>query len=303
VKQLVALDEERAEWVSNTIQARWLIKGDRNTKLFLGQHKFKSKSKETFILQIRNLSGQVVLEWQQIAGAGVEYYTRMFASKQNIDKGLLEDILASYKGKITDEEKYIMDTRWTLLELTDSTHKMAKNRAPGPDSAPVEFLIWQWQILGPLVLEALNEGMESGKLEARMPAGCIIVIPKKGPQDKFANKRPITALNTPYKIGAKALSLGLASVAKQIISTSQSGFLLGRSIHRSLLLNEEMMYHAKMAEVEFFLMSADIVKVFDSVEWDFLACNPQESQHRRMVPLLSHRHLGFCQLLHPDQWL
>jgi hypothetical protein len=48
-KKLTALDMEQAEWVSSTIQANWLIKGDRSTKLFLGQHKFKAKSKETYI--------------------------------------------------------------------------------------------------------------------------------------------------------------------------------------------------------------------------------------------------------------
>jgi hypothetical protein len=70
-KRLTTIDKDRAEWVSNTIQPRWLIRGDRSTKFFLGQHKFKAKSKETFIHHICNLSGQVVTEWERIAGAGV----------------------------------------------------------------------------------------------------------------------------------------------------------------------------------------------------------------------------------------
>jgi hypothetical protein len=105
----------------------------------------------------------------------------MFSSRQNLDKELLDNILASYGGKITEEYKCIMDTGWTLLELTNSFRAMAKNQAPGSDGAPIELFISQWDILWPLVLEALNEEMESGKFEARMTVRCIIVMSKKVP--------------------------------------------------------------------------------------------------------------------------
>jgi hypothetical protein len=102
----------------------------------------------------------VVSEWEMVAGAGVEYYTCMFASKQNLDKELMADILKSFKGKISNKKKYVLDTKWMLLELTESSLKMAKKRAPGPDGSPVEHITLQWAILGPLVRKALNKGLE-----------------------------------------------------------------------------------------------------------------------------------------------
>jgi hypothetical protein len=70
-KKVLALSEESAQWVSDTIDSTWLIQGDRGTKLFLGQHKFKVKAKETFIHQIKDSTGKVVTQWEEIAGAGV----------------------------------------------------------------------------------------------------------------------------------------------------------------------------------------------------------------------------------------
>jgi hypothetical protein len=116
------------------------------------------------------LAGQEVSEWEKIAGAGVEYYTQLFASKQRLDKSLLDDILESYRGKISEEDKYIMDTRWHLGELTESTQKMAKNRAPRPDGAPIKFFISQWGILGPLEHPHSGDG-SIGYIPSNIPAG------------------------------------------------------------------------------------------------------------------------------------
>jgi hypothetical protein len=116
--KLEELDAVRPEWVSNTIQAVWLVKGDRSTKLFLAQHKFKSKSMETYIHQIQNAQGQLVKEWQQIAKAGVTYYASLFASKQGMDQELFQHILIAWKVQITAEEKAAMDFPMALDEVT-----------------------------------------------------------------------------------------------------------------------------------------------------------------------------------------
>jgi retron-type reverse transcriptase len=100
--------------------------------------------------------------------------------------------------------------------------------------------------------------------------GNINILPKKGPQTTFVNKRPITALNTAYKICAKAYQIQITSIAQRLFSTHQSGFLPGRSIHWTLMMTNEMVYHAKLKELNYILMKADVIKAYNSIEWAYL---------------------------------
>lgn len=53
---------------------------------------------------------------------------------------------------------------------------------------------------------------------------------KKGDHMDISNYRPITVLNTDYKIMTKALSSRLGVVAPHIIYLAQAGFMKGRCI-------------------------------------------------------------------------
>jgi hypothetical protein len=44
LEKLNSKNRKIAEWVSNTVQVEWIEKGDRGSKVFLGQHNFKAKS-------------------------------------------------------------------------------------------------------------------------------------------------------------------------------------------------------------------------------------------------------------------
>lgn len=65
---------------------------------------------------------------------------------------------------------------------------------------------------------------------AKINEGCISPIYKKKDPEDIANYRPITLLNTDYKIFTKALSMKLATATPTIINPDQAGFIPGRSI-------------------------------------------------------------------------
>jgi hypothetical protein len=60
--------------------------------------------------------------------------------------------------------------------------------------------------------------------------GWMCPIYKKNDKTDITNYRPITILNTDYKLMAKALQAKLATAAPQIIHINQAGFMKGRSI-------------------------------------------------------------------------
>ena len=69
-------------------------------------------------------------------------------------------------------------------------------------------------------------------------------------QDKWeiSNYRPITLLNTDYKIYTKALVTKLAEVAHKAVHPNQAGFMPGRSIFDQVKLARMMVHYAKATE-------------------------------------------------------
>ena len=76
-----------------------------------------------------------------------------------------------------------------------------------------------------------NHSFQVKSLPHSMRRSVISLLPKKGKDLLFLkNWRPISLLNTDYKILAKLLSLRIKKVLPHLISDDQYGFLKGRFI-------------------------------------------------------------------------
>jgi hypothetical protein len=137
VKQCCAtmdqINQEQAEWISSITEQNWLIKGDRGFKIFLEKHKFRAKSKDTQISGLLIETGVMVNDWDGIAELGVEYYSKLFASKVKLKEEQLKEIFAMWKVRLTEEEQAAMDVPMTLGNLETVGNKMETKQAPVPD--------------------------------------------------------------------------------------------------------------------------------------------------------------------------
>lgn len=157
-----------------------------------------------------------------------------------------------------------------LTELGDATGALANEKCPGPDGAPAEFYKANWDTVGPLVLQCLTSGISNEHFPESVTRGVIVLLPKKSDQRMLTNKRPITLLNTSYKIEAKALQKRLTPILQRIISFQQAAFLPGRNIHHALLYLSELLHQAHLNGKEYILMKLDVCKAFDRLEWSFI---------------------------------
>lgn len=71
---------------------------------------------------------------------------------------------------------------------------------------------------------------------------------KKKDRREIANYRPITLLNSDYKILTKALALKMARTVPSIIHENQAGFVPGRSITDQIRLTQMIMNYAEVEE-------------------------------------------------------
>jgi exonuclease III/ribonuclease HI len=100
--------------------------------------------------------------------------------------------------------------------------------------------------------------------------GWMCPIYKKNDRNEIGNYRPITLLNTDYKIYTKALSLRLAKTAPSLIHPAQAGFIPGRQISDQTQLIRMVMEYAEVTEENGMIVALDQEKAYDKIAHDYL---------------------------------
>jgi len=80
---------------------------------------------------------------------------------------------------------------------------MQNNKSPGLDGISPDVYKRFWIIIGQMVRDSLNSGSTNSEFSPTPKLGEISLIFKKGDPTNIENWRPITILNTDYKITAK----------------------------------------------------------------------------------------------------
>ena len=118
---------------------------------------------------------------------------------------------------------------------------------------------------------ALNEltfvpGLHDSACFKWMKERHIIYIPKVGKSaDKPENLRPLSLLETVYKIQTRILSTRLVKTLDQVLSADQHGFRPGRSTQTCSLPFLETIHEADRTGKPLQLLSIDIKSAFDSI--------------------------------------
>lgn len=118
------------------------------------------------------------------------------------------------------------------------------NKTPGTDGLTAEFYLRFWtDISGPLI-DCLNHGALLGELSISQRQGIISLIPKKNKDALLLkNWRPISLLNTDYKLATKCIAKRLEKVLPYLIDGDQTGYIKGRFIGENIRLISDIIEH------------------------------------------------------------
>ena len=178
--------------------------------------------------------GSTVTDDQAISNAQSEFYKNLYSMPGNLDSSVegLNNFMthANTLPKLSTEERDSLEGPLTKQECESVLRSIANNKSPGTDGFPVEFYKFFWQDIGEYVVRALNSAYYAGQMSISQRRGIITCIPKPN-KNRFLlkNWRPITLLNTDYKIASGVIANRMKKVLPNII-----GFVKGRFIGKIL---------------------------------------------------------------------
>lgn len=105
------------------------------------------------------------------------------------------------------------------------------------------FLQREWEVESEKVLSFINHTLLEGSFPLELSQAHITLIPKKDAPESMADFRPITLLNTSYKILTKAIVQRLRPLLQRLIGPFQRSFLPGgRGTGDNIVLTQEIVH-------------------------------------------------------------
>ena len=99
----------------------------------------------------------------------------------------------------------------------------------------------------------------------------ITCLPKTGKErNKLKNWRPISLLNTSYKLISLCITNRIRPLLHSIISPEQKGFIEGRSISECTRLMLDIIHECEAQNKAGLILLVDFEKAFDSLSWNFI---------------------------------
>ena len=262
--ELAQLIDKKAEGARKRCRTKWLEDGEKSSKYFFALEKIRGAQRTLSSLQ--KLDGSLTTEPKEILHELKEYFSQFFSRKTGIQ---LQDGHLIHT-KITDEQREALERDIDSCDLRLAAEDCPKEKTPGTDGLPSELWDCCGEELLTRFLPMVQETMETGELPQTTRTGNIVLIPKGEPSPHIKDWRPITLLNTDYKIIAKVLAARLRGLLNDLILPQQVGFVPGRQITVNVRKIIDAMWAAEETRCEALLVNLDFAKAFDSVDHESL---------------------------------
>lgn len=193
------------------------------SRLLKGQHP------PTVIKRIYRSDGTLVAKGDDISKVLQAFYADLYKrapSDAEASKGFWERITLP---RLSDTQAASLVSPITSEEISLAIKQLKNNKAPGPDGLSNDF----YKILAPHIVDTLvsvfNTILAGQDVPLYFNSALLKVLHKPGRDPDFpASYRPISLLNSDYKLLTKIIADRLKCVIHHIVHSDQTGFIPGR---------------------------------------------------------------------------
>jgi hypothetical protein len=145
-----------------------------------------------------------------------------------------------------------------------------KAKIPRPDGWMVNSFWNFFDIMGPDILDVVEESRVSGVVYGALNATFIALTPKEEKPETFSDFLLISLCNLIYKIITKIINNRIKPMLSKFMTKEQFGFLDDRQILDAIGVSQESIHNIKSKKMKALIMNIDLMKAYDRVNWDFL---------------------------------
>uniref|UniRef100_R4GCU0 Reverse transcriptase domain-containing protein n=1 Tax=Anolis carolinensis TaxID=28377 RepID=R4GCU0_ANOCA len=232
--------------------------------------KLRKKKQQQYISKITR-EGKTYVTDEEILGASREFFEELY-KKEEVNPDKISQYLGELQlPKITEQQRESLNREITIEEIRKALKTMKPNKAPGPDGFPVCFYKILQEEAIPHLQRIMNKVLTEGVIPDSWSQADIVAIPKEnGTLTDLRNFRPISLLNSDYKIFTTVLANRFKEFLQNWIGPEQKGFLPGRNISENLRCIVDIIeYYECHHEKEVALLAIDAEKAFDNLNWTF----------------------------------
>ena len=187
--------------------------------------------------------------------------------------------------RLTDPDNSPLNSTLPRDKIGQALRNVKLGTAAGPDGIPYEL----WKHLDDIhkvarengqpyfdVIGCMSRVIQDIQTHGVDPTtnftlGYLCPIHKKKERDDIKNYRPITLLNTDYKLMTKSLALQLATHVHQLVHPDQTGFIPNRTIFDPIRLTQTICAYADFMEEDGAIVALDQEKAYDKIDHGYLA--------------------------------
>ena len=243
-------------------RVRWFEEGEKNTKYFFALEKARYNAK--MCRKIIDEHGHEYTTDEQIMQQQEKFYSALYDKEEGVSFSIQNNHNVCLSPTDSDQ----IDGPISQNELAQALKHMKNDKTPGQDGLSVEIYKLFWRDLSQPYLNMLEECFEEG-LSAEIKTGILNLIPKGGKDTrKLQNLRPITLLNTDYKLLEKVLAMRLDKVLPDLIHKDQTGFMKGRVISTNIRKLLDVIQHCHNEDIPAVILNLDFIKCFDRISFE-----------------------------------
>ena len=261
-------EEEILKGLMVRSRAKWIEDGEKCSKYFfqLEKRNYKTKCIRTLFKEEQRISDP-----KQILEECQNFYVNLYTETKTEKNYHSCDLFQKTHPTLSENEKSICESKITLNECFNSIKELPNNKSPGSDGISTEFYKFFWDDIQIFLLDSYVYSFENNLLSLDQRRAVLTLIPKAGKDIRYLkNWRPISLLNTDYKILAKILANRIQKVMPFIVSNDQVGYIKGRNIGDNIRTMLDILEITKNENDPGLMVLIDFEKAFDTISWGFL---------------------------------
>lgn len=214
------------------IRFRWLQEGDTAAVLFKIQGAHRTSKNRILALQV---DGATISDEADMAQAAFDHFTAILGSAKACVMSLNLEAFDHRRFDLSELERpFTEEEIWAAVKL------LPTGKALGPDGFTAEFLCACWGTIKEDICAVFDKlFLTNGRGFHKLNEALLTLIPKKQDAATLFDYRPISLIHLLAKLFAKVLSLRLAPRMAEIVSSNQSAFIAGQSVHDNFILVQQ----------------------------------------------------------------